>query len=181
MRPYSISLFAILTVILISSPQMLGQTQASCNFTLINPSTSFIDIGLDGINDYGTAVGSATDTTQRIWGLISYGDGTWKIYQVAGHGTQFASRNNSGVSVGSYAGINPSLNGLAKYGTTVRTVNYPGSVQTQLSGINYYGTIVGHYQTTDGRERGFQLKNGSFTSVNFPGAYSTYTGGISDS
>jgi hypothetical protein len=177
LRSLTVVLVFLLSVVALSS----AQTKASCQFhSLTAPSSSSFGL-MQGINDYGTVVGSAAKAGApgQFVGATVFSSGSTTFYSVPNsYSTGFSKRNDSGITVGSYADYNyPQHNqhGIVLHGSTLVKVNYPGAINTGLTGINKWGSIVGYGQMSGSAQTGFKLVNGSYQKIAFPGFSSSTT------
>jgi hypothetical protein len=163
-------LLAVTTVSLCDNVH--AQSTAPCTYTLFKyPGTRTVSTVANGINKYGTIVGTAQDQTGITFGFIRYSNGTFKRYAVSGsYNTEFFHRNDSGATVGFYQSPAGRKHGLLLMGSTLTTIDYPGAFDTVLTGINRWGTIVGYYTTsTAAHFRGFKrYSGGGFATVSIP-------------
>src|SRR5690242_17596045 len=122
-----------------------AQTTEPCTYTLFKyPGTSTVSTSANGINSYGTIVGTAQDQTGVTFGFVRYSNGGFKRYSVPGaYNTQLFHRNDSGATVGFYQSASGPKHGLLVSGSTLTTIDYPGATSTVLTGINKFGSIVG--------------------------------------
>lgn len=163
-----------------------AQTKASCQFhSLTAPNGSSFGM-MQGINDYGTVVGSAAKAGApgQFVGATVYSSGGTSFYSVPNsYNTSFSKRNDSGIVVGAYTDNNYPQNnshGIVLHGSTLVKINYPGAIDTALTGINKWGSIVGYGQGS-GTSTGFKMVNGSYHKIAYPGfATSTMPQAISD-
>jgi hypothetical protein len=170
MRPTWISL--VLSVVLFCGTLLSAQSTANCTYALFKyPGTTTVSTAANGINQYGTIVGTAQDQTGTVFGFIRYSDGTFKRYAVPGsYNTQFFHRNDSGATVGFYQTASTGrMHGLLLTGSTLTTIDYPGANDTVLAGINKWGSIVGYYTASSGHFKGFKrFSNGTFQAITIP-------------
>lgn len=149
-----------------------AQTTEPCTYTLFKyPGTRTVSTVANGINQYGTIVGTAQDQTGTVFGFIRYSNGSFQRYAVSGSfNTQFFHRNDSGATVGFYQTASTGRNhGLLLSGSTLTTIDYPGATNTVLTGINKFGSIVGYYTDSTGHFKGFKrYSNGGFAKVSIP-------------
>jgi hypothetical protein len=166
-----------------------AQTATCTNWKYIHPVSPWLAIVPQGINRWGTVVGSTYKSTgphgsSVTYGYVHYSNGTFSTYMAPNaSNTYFTRRNAQGVTVGGYTDttLAQHQHGLVMSGSNMVTVNHPGATDTWLSGINYWGTIVGNYYDSSHPEGGaFKLKNGVFTPIFYPGSVSTIVTSISD-
>ena len=173
MRSGWTSLVFVCALVLLSlGTRVYAQTTEPCTYTLFKyPGTRTTSTSANGINQYGTIVGSAQDQTGTVFGFIRYSNGSFKRVAVSGgYNTQLFRRNSSGTTVGFYQSASGRKHGLVLSGSTLKTVDYPGATDTVLTGINKWGTIVGYYTTsTGGHFKGFKrYSSGGFATVSIP-------------
>lgn len=166
-----------------------AQNATCTNWKYLHPVSPWLSIVPQGINRWGTVVGSTYKSTgphgsSVTYGYVHYSNGTFSTYMAPNaSNTYFTRRNALGVTVGAYAdsSLLQHQHGLVMSGSNMVTVDYPGATDTWLSGINYWGTIVGNYYDSSHPEGGaFKLKNGVFTNILYPGSVSTAVTSISD-
>jgi len=178
---------AIGVLLLSIIPLSFAQTNASCRFhSLTAPSGSSFGL-MQGINDYGTVVGSAAKAGAPglFVGATVYSNGSTTFYSVPNtYSTGFSRRNDSGIVVGAYADYTYPQHyshGLVLHGSTLVKVNYPGAVSSGLAGINKWGSMVGNATLPGGAITSFKLANGKYEKIGYPGfASSTQLTAISD-
>jgi len=151
---------------------LCAQSTASCTYALFKyPGTTTVSTAANGINKYGTIVGTAQDQTGTVFGFIRYSNSSFKRYGVSGSfNTQFFHRNDSGATVGFYQSASSGRkHGLLLSGSTLTTIDYPGATDTVLTGINRWGTMVGYYTDSTGHFKGFKRwSGGGFSTVSIP-------------
>jgi hypothetical protein len=148
-----------------------AQTAEPCTYTLFKyPGTRTTSTAANGINKYGTIVGTAQDQTGITFGFVRYSDGSFKRYAVSGsYNTEFFHRNDNGVTVGFYQSAAGGKHGLLLSGSTLSTIDYPGAIDTVLTGINKWGSIVGYYTDSTGHFKGLKrYSSGGFAKVSIP-------------
>lgn len=155
---------------------------------------SDVNTQLNGINNYGTIVGSYSAFVKgtfsnsgfkiknKVYTKISYPGATRTIPLAI---------NNQGDILGYYntaptSQPDPVNHGFVLLNGFYRTLDDPrgkGELGTELEDMNSNGVIVGDYLTknsTGATSHGFIYKNGSFKNVDYPGARNTSVGGIND-
>jgi hypothetical protein len=167
-----------------ASASMLLQAQvqqATCSFTPFSISNvpGSVYFSVDGINNWGTVVGSAVFAHAPTQGYARYADGSLQFYLVPNSlFTYFTARNNRKVSVGYYALIGTvTLKGFMLDGSTLTSISFPkrGPRGTVATGINKWNTVVGYYIDSNKVSHGFKrFSNGSFITLDYPGAIDTY-------
>lgn len=149
-----------------------AQTTEPCTYTLFKyPGTTTVSTSANGINQYGTIVGTAQDQTGTVFGFIRYSNGGFKRVSVAGsNNTQLFHRNANGATAGFYQTASTGRkHGLLVSGSTLTTIDYPGATNTVLTGINKFGSIVGYYTDATGHFKGFKrYSGGGFVKVSIP-------------
>lgn len=161
-----------------------AQTNASCTFHVFTiPVSNGIALP-NGINKFGTIVGSVDQTNGIIVGFTRFSNGSVSIYKVPNSlDTIIRHRNDQGTNTGTFnfPGSTPSNTGFVKTSSSFKTVKFPGAKQTFVSASNNFGTIVGDYIGSDNHFHGFKLKNGVFTTIHPNGAVDTFLGSVNDS
>ena len=179
-----VSLFVV-SVFLFAAAPCNAQTATCTNWKFFQTPSPWAG-SADGINRWGTIVGSASQPfpAQSVFGFVRYSNGGFKTYMAPkASQTVFSRRNALGFTVGWYLDNANHFHGLVFSGSSIGTLDYPNAnPDTEITGINYWGTIVG-FNFTDGHSYGnfgFKLKNGKFTRISYPGSSSTYVSSISD-
>ncbi len=181
----------LFSVFLVLFGSTLSDAQtATCNdWKYIHPISPWLAIVPQGINRWGTVVGSTYKSTgphgsSVTYGYVYYSNGTFRTYMAPNaSNTYFMRRNALGVTVGGSTDttVAQHQHGLVMSGSNIVPVDYPGATDTWLTGINYWGTIVGNYYDPSHPEGGaFKLKNRLFTAISYPGSVSTAVASISD-
>jgi probable HAF family extracellular repeat protein len=187
--PSLFSGLAVLWLVLTGSFGAFAQTQASCTFTLfqLKPSTPNHPEtnGVNGVNDFGTAVGEAVfSNTGR--GFIRYSGGGVTYYDAPNSVTTlFNGRNNQGVSVGDYRdqlSLSSLSAGFILSGSHFTSFDHPKSVGgTHATGINKYNSVVGWYADANDYGHGFKRwSNGGIINLDYPNTLATFVYGIND-
>src|SRR5436309_1668499 len=154
--------WSVLALVLLCGT-LCAQSTANCTYALFKyPGTTTVSTAANGVNKYGTIVGTAQDQTGNVFGFIRYSNGSFKRYAVSGSfNTQFFHRNDNGATVGFYqSASNGRKHGLLLSGSTLTTIDYPGATDTVLTGINRWGTIVGYYTDSTRHFKGFKRWSG---------------------
>src|SRR5437773_10655576 len=169
MRPTWISL--VLSVVLLCGTLLSAQSMANCTYALFKYPGATVSTTANGVNNWGTIVGTAQDQSGAVFGFIRYANASFTRYQVNGSwSTQFFHRNDNGVTVGSYIDKTTGRkHGLLLSGSTLTKADYPGASNTVVTGINKWGTAVGYYTDSSGHYKGFKRwSNGAFQAVTIP-------------
>jgi hypothetical protein len=182
-RSWLRGLIASAILLTLTSPAVLAQSQASCNFKLFtlpnsNPKGDFAL----GINSYGTVVGEFENTNGTEIGFIRYSGGHLNFFAPGGAATWFTARNDLGISIGEE--VSNVAQGFMLHGSSgVTPIVHPKAVMgTFAQGINRWNSVVGYYLDANDVPHGFKFfSNGSFMDINFPGAQRTTPMGINDS
>lgn len=152
------------STILVLSPLAFthAQTQASCTFKLFKPAQIS-----DGINDWGTTVGSLNGKA-----AIRYSGGSISSFLPPGAvGAKFLARNNSGVTVGQYTDKSGNGHSFMLRGSVFSPIvdlkGLPNT--TNVFGINKWNSAVGYYADNAATLHGFKrYPNGRFVDLDFP-------------
>jgi len=172
--------FAIVSIIIAWSVVPIAQAQvqqAACtfNFFLLTPADPNNPVGyVQGVNDWGTVVGSADfgTTTKAFTHYSGGGLSYWLPSGAAFSG--FVARNNKGVSAGWYTDFSGQSHAFLLKGSTLTPVvdpkASPSSGSTVIKGINNWNSAVGSYSGTDGKSHSFKrYSNGNFIDLpNYP-------------
>jgi hypothetical protein len=170
--------FLLLMAAIIAVPA--ASAQASYRFTELSIPGS-ISATAYGVNDFGTIVGSYTDSTGIVHGFQLIGSALTTIDDPSGNGasTVCYSVSNGGVIVGAYSfGI--FSNGFMYKNGVFTDVNPPLSVGTTAYGINDAGSIVGTYLNGTS-QLGFLFDGSTYSDLNVPGMVTTLAIGINSS
>ena len=129
----------------------------------------------EGINNAGVRVGSFTDKTATMHGIIQTGNPTTLLEKTvnvpANTGTFIFDINNLGQMVGGYFDPTGEIqHGFFSDGTNFTTIDYPNSSTTWLNGINDLGQMVGSYFDDSAQVfHGFLTDGNTFSVIDFPG------------
>ncbi len=153
---------------------------APCTFnffplTTTLPSGTTFSMSPNGVNDFGTVVGTGFTNTTPVqnFGFVRSADGGITL---VGGTISLVDRNDRKVSIGSSAsgqvlvdssGVNPLQLSFQNSGFSAR-------------GINNWGNIVGSYNTSSGANGFKRYSNGGTVKLGFPGASSTFPTSIND-
>jgi hypothetical protein len=169
---------AIAFAVVLTSHSLPAQKQAACTFSFFKIDFSNMVLTPEGINDFGTIVGSTTRNTAFIrWsnGGLSFPAGV----------TDLVNRNNSGKSAGYDLQHNAILldrGSLSSIYVTIGTTSYSAF---GIGGINTWGTIAGWISDSNGLNiHGLKRFFGSpGVTFDFPGTKisGTFANAINDS
>ena len=160
----------------------LSQSTASCTFSYFVPPAPYnVSFQANGINHYGTVVGSASTNTVTKALVKPSGQSAYFFGMPNATNTTLNKRNLYGTSVGFYA-ASAGASGLIYTSSSHATLNYPNAYSTVLWGINKYNSMVGAYAASYGSDQqGFKYKGGTFTSIRYPNSAQTVPRAINDS
>jgi len=183
---HRLRLYAVIITCLSAVPIARTQTQASCTFHLFqlnaaDPTNPALGVG--GVNDFSTVVGTAQPKGSTTRGFVFFSNGGIAYFDAPNStATAFTARNNQGVSVGIYSTPSQSGIGFLLSGSAFINIQHPKAVYgTNPSGINKYNSVVGWY--ADGNDYGHGFKrwsNGSILDLDYPGTLATFVYGIND-
>jgi hypothetical protein len=128
----------------------------------------------EGINNAGVRVGSFTDSTDTIRGIIQLGTTATLLENTvnvpANRSTFIFDVNNLGQMVGGYFDpVSDTQHGFFSAGTLFVTLDFPGSSVTWLNGINDLGQMVGGYfDDSTQLWHGFLTDGKTFTVLDYP-------------
>jgi len=160
-----------------------AQATASCTFHVFNIPVSGGIAQPQGINKFGTIVGSVDQTNGIIVGFTRFSNGSVSIFKAPNSlDTIIRHRNDQGINTGTFnlPGSTPSNTGFVKTSSGFQTIKFPGARQTFVAASNNFGTIVGDYIGSDNHFHGFRLKSGKFTTIHPNGAVDTFVNGVND-
>lgn len=131
------------------------------------PTIAGYNVALAGINNAGTVVGGAFDTSGAEHGFTLSG-GTYSLFDVPGATkTEARAISSTGLVVGYYTdaatGNRPGFSYDPSTGAFT-TINTPGSTVSITSGVNAAGQIVGSGGDNTGSKFGFLYQGGSYTT-----------------
>jgi hypothetical protein len=171
-------IFLLLMAAIIAVPT--ASAQASYKFTQLSIPGS-ISATAYGVNDFGTIVGSYTDSTGIVHGFQLIGSTLTTIDDPNGNGasTVCYSVGQNGVIVGAYSSGAFSNGFMYKNGVFTDIIP-PGSVGTTAYGINDAGSIVGTY-LNGASQLGFLYDGSAYTDLIVPGMVTTLAIGINSS
>ncbi|MGE3818241.1 MAG: hypothetical protein AB7I30_02295 [Isosphaeraceae bacterium] len=156
-------------------------TPASADLAFITVDVAGTDsTALEGINDDGTSVGSAS-TSGFSEGFIRNSVGVITRFNVFGGFSTYAKGvNNAGTVTGYFNTGGNTFGYYREVNGTVIPFSVPGSVSTFANGINDNGFIVGTYSMIPGLDfHGFvRAPDGTFATFDVPGALWTFGEGI---
>ncbi len=172
----------VLALVLCSTVPVFGQSTASCTFSyFVPPSPYNASFEANGINHYGTVVGSASTTTITKAFVKPSGQSMYLFAMPNATNTTFNKRNYYGTTVGFY-GASAGSSGLIYTSSSHATLNFPNAYGTVLWGINKWNSIVGSYSPSYGaNQQGFKYNGGHFSSIRYPNAAQTVPRAINDS
>lgn len=174
-------MFVASAVLAAASMSAQSVATATCTFHTFNDNPrGFVGLDPQGINKFGTIVGTAETSSTFEEGFIRFTNGTVQAVVVPNSlATFLTKRNASGVNVGRYQSKDGKIHGFVLFNQKRTDVNYPNVSITNLLGINAGGTMVGAATGSSG-EFGFRLSNGKFSTIRFPHAVGTSAVSISD-
>jgi hypothetical protein len=175
-------------ILLLCSIATLAQTQASCTFTFLPNKFTIPDLGTmvwnpQGINDFGTVVGTAPRFPPV--GIIRWPRGGVTALPK----TNLTARNNKGISMGfaedRIVGRGTIRKPILLNGTTISDITLNGlrryAFIDRVTSINKWGTIVGTYSEFSAGDTSFKRwPHGGFISLDFPGSGLTVPLSIND-
>jgi hypothetical protein len=139
---------------------------------------------IQGINNWGSIVGSYTDSVGVTHGFKRWSNGSVVSFDYPGASLTSPARiNDNGTIVGYYVGAQSSLHGFVYHNGQFARLDFPNAAATVLNGISNSGVIVGtaivNGATTD---TAFIYENGAFKVISLPnqgGGTSNSVAGIS--